>query len=91
MLTLTHSCFTTTGNLKSLESLTQLTSVDFQYCYEIEGILNRSHELTTQNMVGQKPVGVASRQHLNVFGMFFAILVGLVVCSNPILHLIFFF
>ena len=36
-------------------------------------------------------VGVASRQHLNVSGTFFAILVGLVVCSNPILHLIFFF
>ncbi len=28
---------------------------------------------------------------MNVSGMFFAILVGLVVCSNPILHLIFFF
>ena len=61
-----NSYDTTTGNLSSLAHLTQLTLVNFQSCRKIEGILNRSHELTTQNMVGQKPVGVASLTQGNI-------------------------
>ena len=38
---------TTTGNLKSLESLTKLTSVKIFKCDKIEGKVNRSHEMTT--------------------------------------------
>ena len=68
------------GNLSSLQGL-PLTNLDLTVCELIEGRLCE----------GVRTVGVASRQHLNVSGTFFAILVGLVVCSNPILHLIFFF
>ena len=41
-----------TGNLKSLESLTQLTSVNFRSCPKIEGNINRSHESTQNNGLG---------------------------------------
>ena len=52
MLTPTHPCSTTTGNLKSLESLTQLTKVDFYYCELIDGNINCSHESTRNNGLG---------------------------------------
>ena len=46
MLKPTHPCSTTTGNLKSLESLTQLTSINFWDCKKFEGNINCSHEST---------------------------------------------
>ena len=52
MLTLTHSCYTTKGNLSSLEPLTQLTKVDFNECKLVEGNMNRSHESTQHNGLG---------------------------------------
>ena len=62
-----HSCPTTTGNLSSLESLTQLKDVILLDCKQIEGNINRSHESIQHNGLGHYSA-VASRQQLNVPG-----------------------
>ena len=65
-----HSCFTTTGNLSSLASLTQLTSVNFAYCQLIEGNINRSHESTQNNGLGHYESLMPQGNDLNAPGSF---------------------
>ena len=86
MLTLTHSCFTTTGNISSLASLTQLTSVNFYNCRLIEGNINCSHESTRNNGLGHYESLMPQGNNLNVPRKFFAIPAGRVFESTTSPH-----
>ena len=71
-----HSSPTTTGNLSSLASLTQLEEVNFEYCELIEGNINRSHESTQNNGLGHYESLMPQGNNLNVPRKFFAIQAG---------------